>query len=211
MLRDRLIPSIWCCDSHRYISYLTLICIYRNLPCYTYYLISDTGTCHAILIIWYLILVLAMLYLLLDTWHRYLPWYTYYLISDTGTCHAIFDPWYLTPVLAMLYLTRDTWHWYLPCYTWHLDAGTCHAILDTWYITPVLDMLYLTPDTWHLYYLACSWLLRDQTSGTPVLLNSCISCTPVPCTATLVNSTVRPASGRACLVSRWRGCIPQLY
>ena len=31
MLRDRLIPSIWCCDSHRYISYLTLTCIYRLL------------------------------------------------------------------------------------------------------------------------------------------------------------------------------------
>ena len=89
MLRDWLIPSIWCCDSHRHISYLTLTCIYRYLPCYTYYLISDTGTCHTMLITWYMISVLAVLCLLLDIWYRYLPCYTYRLIPDTwycGTC-----------------------------------------------------------------------------------------------------------------------------
>ena len=131
LLCDRLIPHICCCDSHRHISYLTLTCIhlilampcltldiwqrylpcislniwYRYLPCLS--LDIDTGTCHAILIIWYLILVLAMLCLLLDIWYRYLPCYTYYLISDTSTCHAILITWYLILVLAILYLLLD--------------------------------------------------------------------------------------------------------
>ena len=52
MLYDRLIPDIWCCDSHRHISYLTLI--------------SHTGTCHATLITWYLTPVLTVLYLTVD-------------------------------------------------------------------------------------------------------------------------------------------------
>jgi len=157
MLRDRLIPSIWCCDSHRYISYLTLTCIHQYLPCYTYYLIS--GTCHAMLITWYLILVLAMLYLTYDTRHRYFPCYIWHMIPDTGTFHAIFDLWYLTPVLAMLYLIYYLWHphtvftptldmLYLILDPRHLisDTGTCHAILITWYLTPVLAMLHLTLD-----------------------------------------------------------------
>ena len=43
-----------------------------------------------------------------------------------------------------------------------------------------------------------TWLLYCyQTSGTLALLNSCILCTHVPCTVTLVNSTVIPTSGRA--------------
>ena len=116
--------------------YLSLDIWHRYLPCYTYYLISDTGTSHAMLITWYLIPILAMLDLSLDIWHRYLPclsldiWYrylpcyTYYLISDISTYHATLIAWYLTP---------DTWYnntWHLTCYhpvlvhlTWYY--GTC--------------------------------------------------------------------------------------
>ena len=102
--------------------------------CHAYYLISDTGTCRAILIIWYLIPVLTMLDLLLDIWHRYLPCLS--LDIDTGTCHAILIIWYLIPILVMLV----TWYRYryMPCYTYYLisDTGTCHAILllDTWHL-----------------------------------------------------------------------------
>ena len=169
----------------------------------------------------YLTLILVMLYFTHDTRHWYLPWYIWPMISDTGTCHAIPDP--------------DIWHRYLPCYTWYLisDTGTCHAILDTWYITPILDILsldlilwHLTGYcyTWHLYHMAYSWLSLLRGLGmiiillpdlwyswTPVPLYSWISVSPVlmsPCIVTLVNSTARPTSGRACLVSGWRGCIP---
>ena len=65
MLRDWLIPDIWCCDSHRYISYLILICIY---------LIPDT---------WYLTLILDMLYLTFDIWHQYLTCYHLNWYCDT--------------------------------------------------------------------------------------------------------------------------------
>jgi len=152
--------------------YLTLDIWYQYLPCYIWYVIPDTGTCHVILATWYRTLILAMLYLTNDIWPRYLPCYTWpwymtpvlvmlylTLIYDTGTCHAILDTWYITLVLVMLYLTYDTWHRYLTCYI-------CHMIYNTW----------------HLYYLTYSWLLCDQTSGTPVspvLLYSCISWTPV--------------------------------
>jgi len=117
--------NIWYCTLYSY----------RTPACYTWHLISDTDTCHAILDTWYLTPVLA---------------------TDTGTYHAILDTWYTTPILTMLYLTLDIWHWYLPCYTWHLiyDTGTCHAILDIWYLTPILAMLYLTLDIWH-WYLPC--------------------------------------------------------
>ena len=148
-------------------------------------------------------------------WHRYLPCYIWPMIPDTGTCHDIFEPWYLTPVLAMLYLTLI------------YDTGTSHAIFDIWYVIPVLAMLYLLLDiryrylpcyTWPLYmtpvlamiYLTpdtcITWHMHDYYIFTRhlVLLYSCISCTH-----TLVNSTVRPVSSRACLVSGWRGCIPQ--
>ena len=171
-----------------------------------------------------------MLYLTHDIGHRYLPCYIWHMIPDTGTFRAIFDIWYLTPVLTMLYLILDIWHQYLTCYTCHLiyDTGTWHMLspspstLDL-ILWPLIGYYY----TWYLYYRAyydyhfyrdLAWLLYYyQTSGTPellyfwnpVLLYSCISCTHVPCTVTLVNSTVTPASGRVCLVSGWRRCIPQ--
>ena len=99
--------------------YLAYDIWHQYLPCYTWRMISDTGTCHAI-----------------------------HLISDTSICHAILNTWYMTPVLDMLYLTYDTWHQYLPFYIWHMipDIGTCHAIFDTWYMTLVFDMLYLPHD-----------------------------------------------------------------
>jgi len=169
------------------------------LPCYTWHMIPNTGTCHAIFDIWYPISVLAMLSL---------------------------DTWYLTPYiwhLTINMLSLDTWHM--------LSPGSSTLDLILWHLTGYYY-------TWHLYYMVYSWLslLRGLgmiiillsnlwyswtpvlmyswtpvllNSWTPVLLNSCIPCTHVPCTVTLVNSTVRPASGRACLVSRWRGCIPQ--
>jgi len=180
-----------------------------------------TGTCHAYLLIstpllamlntWYLTMLHAILSH--DIWHRYLPCYIWHMISDTDTYHAIFDTWYPTPVPAMLYLTLDTWHRYLPYYIWHMisDTGTCHTILDTWYMTPVLHSIFMiitVTETWHDYYIITRHLVLLY-SWTPVLLNSFISCTHVPCTVTLINSTVRPASDRACLVSGWRECIPQ--
>ena len=178
------------------------------------HMIPDTGTCHAIFDTWYRTSILAML--------------IWYMIPDTGTYHAIFNPWYWTPALAMLYLTYDTWHRHLPCYIWHMisDTGTWHMLspgpstLDL-ILWPLTRYYY----TWHLYYRAyydyhfygdLAWLLYCyQTSVTPellyswtlVLLNFCIPCTHVPCTITLVNSTVIPASGRACLMSGWWGCI----
>ena len=155
---------------------------HRYLPCYTYYLISDT--CHACHLI--LILVHAMLYLLFDIWYRYLPCLS--LDIDTGTCHAMLITWYLIPVHTMLYLTLDIWHrylpyltldiWrqYLPCYTWHL---TCyHLVLihltwycDTWLVTVIPN----TCITLHIhdyhFYGDLSWLLYCY--QTLVLLNSC--------------------------------------
>jgi len=123
------------------------------------HLISNTGTCHAILITWYLTPVFAMLYLSLDIRHRYLPCYTYHLISDTGTYHAILITWYPTPIFAMLHLSLDIRYRYLLCYTYHLipNTGTCHAILITWYLTPVLTMLYLTVDMLLLTWHAITW------------------------------------------------------
>ena len=114
---DRLIPDMWCCDSHRHISFLSLTYIHLILG-------------QAILNTWYLTPVLAMLYLTLDIWHRYLSCYTWPLISDTGTCHAIFDTWYPTPVLVMLYLTLDIRHRYLTCYhSPDMLSHTWHAII----------------------------------------------------------------------------------
>jgi len=149
MLRDRLIPDICCCDSHWHISYLTLICIHRYLPCYIWHMIPDTSTCHAILIIWYLIPVLAMLYLL--------------LISDTGAWHATLITWYLTPILTMLYLTIDM-----------LSPGTSIFDLILWHLTGYYNTwhlylfayswLSLFTGTWHDYYIITRHL---------VLLNSC--------------------------------------
>jgi len=150
MLRDRLIPDIWCYDSHRHISYLTLTCVHRCLPCYTWHLISDTGTCHAILITWYLTLVLAMLYLTLDIWHRYLPCYTWPLMSDTGTWHAI------------THLT--CYHLVLVHLTWYCDTWLVTVIPGTCIILHIHD---------YYFYGDLAWLLNCyQTSGTPELIYS---------------------------------------
>ena len=86
MLHDRLIPDVvtltdilvtW--SWHVYTWYL---------PCYTKHLISDTGTCHAILDTWYLTLVLDMLSL---TWHAITRLTCYHLVLVhltwyCGTC-----------------------------------------------------------------------------------------------------------------------------
>jgi len=164
ILRDRLITDIWCCDSHRHISYMILTCIH---------------------------LILAMLYLTLDIWHQYLPCYIWHLISDTSTCHAILDTWYLTPVLAMLYLTLDIWHRYLPCYTWPLisDSGTWHAIThltcyhlvlvhltwycDTWLVTVIRGTCIILHIHDYHFYGDLAWLLYCyQTSDTLEFLYS---------------------------------------
>ena len=149
--------------------YLALDIWHRYLPCYTWHLISDTGTCHAILITWYLTPVLAMLYLSLDIWHQYLPCYTWPLISDTGTCHVILDPRYPIPVLDMLYHSLNI-----------LSPGI--STLDL-----ILSHLTGYCYTWNLYYITYSWLLLLWGLGmiiillpyiwyswTPVLLNSSI-------------------------------------
>ena len=145
------------------------------------------------------------------------------------------DTWYLTHniwhrYLTCYHLTPDTWHliydtWQLTCYLLldMLSHGTSTLDLILWHLTGYYY-------TWHLYYFAYSWLSLLRRLGiiiillpnlwyswtpilmyswTPVLLNSCIPYTHVPCTVTLVNSTVRLASDRACLVSGWRGCISQ--
>ena len=60
--------------------YLTYDTWHRYLPCYIWHLISDTGTCHAILDTWYITPVLDMLYLTPDTcitWHMH----DYYIIT----------------------------------------------------------------------------------------------------------------------------------
>jgi len=145
---------------------------------------------------------------------------TLHLIFDTDTWHLIPDTWYLTLALDMLslntwYLISDTWR--LKCY--HLILDICyHLVLIhlTWCCDTWLDSItHDTCITLHIhdyhFYGELTWLLYCyQTSGTPeflynwtlVLLNLCI-----PCTITLVNSTVIQASDGACLVSGWRGSI----
>ena len=149
MLCDRLIPDIYCCDSHRHNSYLTLICIHlilalpcfsldiwhRYLPCLS--LDIDTGTCHAILIIWYR--------------HRYLPCYTYYLIS-TPVLVMLYLYLISIPVHAMLYLLFDIWYRYSPCYTYRL-------LPDTWY-----------SNTWHSTWYCDTWLVT-VIPGTCIILH----------------------------------------
>ena len=134
-------------------------------------------------------------------WHPYsLTCRLYHCLlytSDAGTWHVI--TWHLIP---------DTWYMTLDM----LSPGTSTSDLILWHLTGYYY-------TWHLYYIAYSWLslLRGLWhdnytatiwySCTPELLYSCIPCTHVSCIVTLVNSTVIPASGRACLVSGWRECI----
>ena len=66
---------------------------------------------------------------------------------------------------------------------------------DTWHLTPVLPGICMIIITRHLVILySCTPVFLY--SCTPVFMYSCISCTHA-----LVNSTVRPASGRTCLVS----------
>jgi len=169
---------------------------------------------------WHLILDMLSLdtwYVTLDMWHPILDM----LSLDTDIWHLISDSWYLT----CYHLIPDTWHlisntWQLTCY--HLIHDTCYFVLiyltwcsDTWlellHLTPVLHCLFMIitfTGTLHDYYTATRHLVLMY-FWTPVLLNSCIPCTDIPSTVTLVNSMVILASGRACsLVSGWRGCIP---
>ena len=152
-------------------------------------------------------------------------WLYCFLVSYHMTCWfpdtnmLIPDAWYLALIFDMLLL--DIWHLtidMLSLDTWHmLSLGTNTLELMLWRL---IGYYY----TWYLYYIVYSWLslLRGLDtiiilisdiwySWTPVLLNSCISCTHVPRTVTLVNSMFIPASDGACrLVSGWRGCIPRL-
>jgi len=142
---DRLIPDIWCCDSHRHISYLTLTYIHLIFGLLYLTHVPNTGTCHAYHLI--LILVLAMLYLLFDIWPRYLP------------CLSL-DIWYCYLPCLLL----DIWHWYLPCYTYRL-------IPDTWYCGTCIIMHIHD----YYFYGNLAWLLYCyQIFGTPELLYSCI-------------------------------------
>jgi len=121
MLRDRLIPDIWCCDSHRHISYLIL----------------DT---------WYPTPALDMLYLALDIWHWYLLCYTWHLTSDIwhlalDMLSSGIDTFYL--ILWHLTGYYYTWHLYFFAYSWlSLLRGLGMIIIllpDIWYSwTPVL-------------------------------------------------------------------------
>jgi len=163
---DRLIPDIWCCDSHQHISYLTLT---------------------------YIHLILGLLYLTHDIWQRYLSCYTYHMISNTDTYHAILIIWYLTPILAMLYLTLDIGHRVLVMLyltpdiitldTWHAITRTSTLDLILWHLYYItyswlsllrgLGMIIiLLPDFWY------SWTLVLLNSWTPVFLNPCNRETP---------------------------------
>ena len=164
LLCDRLIPDICCCDSHRHISYLTLTCIHRYLPCYIWHMIPDTGTCHAIFDTWYPTPVLAMLYLLFDIWYRHLPCHTYHLISDTGTFHATLDIlppgtntlglilWHLTDTI-----TPDTCT-SLHIHDYHFYEDLIIILLpDIWYSwTPIL-LYSWTPEKGWLLILYSYW------------------------------------------------------
>ena len=93
-----------------YMLYLTHDIWYRYLPCYNWPMISDTGTCHAILDTWYITLVLDMLYLTPDTcitWHMH-DYYIFtrhlvllYLMYSWTT--AFLNPWKrVTPDIILL-------------------------------------------------------------------------------------------------------------
>jgi len=111
-------------------------------------------------------------------------WYTYLTPNlDPNTWHAII--WYLT--IDMLSL--DTWHM--------LSLGIDTLDLMLWHLTGYYY-------TWHLYYIVYSWLSLLQgpdmiitllPSGTPELLNSCVSCTHIFYIVTLIKSTVISVSG----------------
>ena len=151
LLCDWLIPDICCCDSHRYISYLTLTCIHRYLTCYIWHMIPDTGTCHAIFDMWYPTPVLAMLHLLFNIWYRYLPCCTWRL-----TCYH----------LALVYLT-----WY--CDTWP-DTIT----LDTCISLHIHDYHFYGDLAWLLYYYQTFGTPELLYSWTPVFLNPWKRVTP---------------------------------
>ena len=135
------------------------------------------------------------------TWYRHVNYLT--LMCLYLTCyHLTPDIWYLTP---------DDWHaitWYW--YTWP-DVVTLDWILL--HLTPVLHCILMIITLRGLDVIII--LLPDI--GTPellypwtyILLNSYIPYTHVLYTVTLINSTIIPISGRACLVSGWRGCIPR--
>ena len=107
--------------------YLTHDTWHRYLPCYIWHMIPDTGTWHAILIIWYLTPVLVMLYLLLNilsggistlTWHR--------------------DPWLdtTTPDTCIIW-DLILWHLYHIAYSWLLLLQR----LDYYIVTRYLVLL----------------------------------------------------------------------
>jgi len=170
---------------------------------------------HDRMIAWHMMLWLCIQV----TWYWHVNYLTLIcLYSTPETQHLIPNTWYLRLILDTWYLTPDIWYLTidkLSLDTWHmLSLGTDTLDLMLWHLT---GQYY----TWHLYYIAYSWLslLRELDmiiillpgiwySWTLVLLNSCIPCTHVRCTVTLVSSTVIPASGGVCLVSGWRGCIP---
>ena len=166
---DRLIPDIWCCDSHRHISFLTLTYIHLILGLLYLTLYIDTVTCHAY--IWYPTLVLAMLYLTHDTRHRYLPCYIWHMIPDTGhlACYTwcmIYGtgPWYMS------YLTPAPDTRYMICFHVVQMHGPDIVTLDRTLppLIPVLYDIFMTitfTGTWHDYYIITRHL---------VLLNSCI-------------------------------------
>jgi len=92
---------------------------YQYLPCYTYYLISDTDTCHAILIACYLTLDIITF----DTWHaitRY--WYTW--------------PNIVAPVLFYIFMTitfTGTWHDYYIVTRYLVLLNSCAPeLLHSW-------------------------------------------------------------------------------
>ena len=133
----------------------SLKCLYRSpVPCYVtgWYLIFDvatltdilvtwpwhvyTGTCHAILITWYLTPVLAMLYLTLDIRHRYWTCYHSLDILSHGTSTLDLILWYMT---GYYYI----WHMYYFAYSWLSSLREIGMIIillpDIWYSwTPVL-------------------------------------------------------------------------
>ena len=164
--------------THQYISYLTLICIHRYLPCYTYYLISDTGTCHAILITWYLTPVLAMLHLTLDI-----------LPPGTNTLDLIL--WHLTGYYYTGHRTSLHTHdyhfmgtWLLYCYQTFGTPVLLNSCIpeplkkgDSWYYTSVDPRNRITMNIWLLwtpcgYYHWIILIIRQLTLGWRKLMST---------------------------------------
>jgi len=124
--------------------YLTVDIWHQYLPCYTWQLISDTGTCHAILDTWYLTLVLDILSL--DTWYLHLIYNTWRLtcyhsldMLSHGTSTLDLILWHLTGYYY-------TWHLYYMAYSWLSLLRKLGMIIillsDIWYSwTPISTVL----------------------------------------------------------------------